>query len=92
MGMYRKIPKVVNAYQWFPPNPDSAESMKEDELGVLYDGEDDKGPFGKLRTIEGRVVIRPGDWVVSTSYGWHRIVSKDDFEHEYEAVSKDKEE
>lgn len=53
MGRYVKKPVVVEAVQWFRHG---------DHAAVIADGDDGAG---YIETLEGRLRVEPGDWVIT---------------------------
>ena len=84
MARYRKKPVVIEAEQWVAPNPDDPASLQEDHLMVLYGGEDEVGPFGRINTLEGRMRVRPGDWIITGVAGEHYPIKDEIFQQTYE--------
>ena len=48
--------------------------------------EEGEPPGGRIETLEGWMVVAPGDWIVTDAAGHKCPVSPDDFVKEYEAV------
>jgi len=54
MGRYVKKPIVIEAVQWFKHG---------DHAAVLHESGDDG--VGYIDTLEGRLRVEPGDWVIT---------------------------
>ena len=77
MPKYRKKPVVVEAEQWFPG--------KDVDGVVWYTWLDGKG---RIHTLEGEMVVSPGDWVVTGVKGEKYAVKPDIFEQTYEPIEE----
>lgn len=69
---FRKKPVVIDATQWFP--------------GVKIEGIQDQKPLAFVETLEGRMTVSPGDWVITGVKGEKYPCKPDIFEATYEAV------
>jgi hypothetical protein len=72
---YRKRPIVIEATQWFKHG---------DHDSVLRMMGNDE--FGVIPTIEGRMYVQPGDWIITGINGEHYPCKDDIFRKTYEAV------
>ncbi|MGI9413910.1 MAG: hypothetical protein ACR2PM_09580 [Hyphomicrobiales bacterium] len=77
MGKFQKKPVVIDAVQWFPGKP--------------VDGVDERRADGKpsqtvgvIKTLEGDMIARPGDWIVTGIEGEKYPVKDDIFKKTYE--------
>lgn len=79
MAQYRKKPVVIDAEQWYECH---------DIEGVVYsDGTDGIGvPHWYIDTLEGRMIVSPGDWIITGVKGEKYPCKPDIFEATYEAV------
>ena len=68
MGRYVKKPIVVEAVQWFRHG---------DHPAVVADSGDDS--VGYIDTLEGRLRVEPGDWVITGVAGEHYPCKPDIF-------------
>lgn len=92
MAKFRKKPIVIEAEQWFPG--------KEIE-GVMHPVPDTEFlvPFAQVHgadvavidTLEGRMFVSPGDWIITGVKGERYPCRPDIFEATYEAVDDKKE-
>jgi len=84
MPRFRKRALVIYAEQWIPaPN---ASRVHADRLGVRYNGSDGYGPMGLIKTREGPMRVRPGDWIITGVAGERYPCKPDIFAETYEAV------
>ena len=72
MGRYMKKPIVIEAVQWFRHG---------DHPAVLREPGD--GKVGYIDTLEGRLRVEPGDWVITGVAGEHYPCKPDIFEQLY---------
>lgn len=85
MKQYRKKPVVVEAIQW-----DGTREMAQQLL--LIDGlnglilPNDQGFTFKINTLEGRMVVSPGDFLIKGVKGEYYPCKPDIFAQTYEAV------
>lgn len=70
---FRKKPITISAEQWFPGSKIE---------GVVYDGGEDHR--GMIVTLEGAMIVMPGDWIVVGIKGERYAVKPDIFEATYE--------
>jgi hypothetical protein len=77
MAKFRKKPVVIEAEQWY-------EGVEIE--GVKYsDGVGDVGrPYWYVPTLEGRMVVSPGDWIITGVKGEKYPCKPDIFEATYE--------
>lgn len=83
---YRKRPVEVAAMQLTPATFKAVVDWAEPFVGA---GEDEQGVFVLIRTLEGDVWAREGDWVIRGVAGEFYPCRADIFEATYEAVSPD---
>lgn len=75
---YRKKPVVIEAVRWFY-------GMQMEGVTPMPDGE---GNFAYINTLEGRMIVNSGDWVITGVEG-ERYPCKDSiFRATYEPVEK----
>lgn len=72
MAKYRKRPIVVDAEQWQP--------------GKFVEGVVEYTGYGLIKTTEGRMLVRPGDWIIVGVAGEHYPCRDDIFQQTYETV------
>lgn len=81
MPRYRKRPVVIEAVQFNfadPIWPDGVEPAAENERGTGY---------GYIQTLEGRMMVADGDWVITGVKGEKYPCRADIFAATYEAVA-----
>jgi hypothetical protein len=72
---FRKKPVVIEATQWFQHG---------DHPAVVYHPQ---GPgLGAVSTLEGLMMVIPGDWIITGVKGEHYPCKPDIFEATYERV------
>lgn len=71
---FRKKPVVIDAVQWFP--------------GVTVDGVnvDYRNDVASIATLEGEMIVSPGDWIITGVKGEKYPCKPDIFEMTYEVV------
>ena len=81
MALYRKKPIIVDAVQ-----------AKEGEVSLLP-GVVREMSLGKwiIKTLEGPLEVKPGDWVITGVHGEHYPIKADIFAETYEMVPDNKE-
>ncbi len=74
MAKYRKRPIVIEAEQWFP--------------GIEIEGVHtiSGASHGIIRTLEGKMDVMPGDWVITGIQGEKYPIKDDIFALTYEPV------
>jgi hypothetical protein len=72
MARYLKKPVVIEAVQWFRPG---------DHPAVLVERTDDT--VGYIDTLEGRLRVEPGDWVITGVAGENYPCKPEIFEQLY---------
>ena len=72
MGRYMKKPIVIEAVQWFKHG---------DHAAVLAESDEDS--CGYIDTLEGRLRVEPGDWVITGVAGENYPCKPDIFEQLY---------
>lgn len=73
MNKFRKKPVVIEAEQWFPGS---------NIRGVEYEGGEDHR--ATIITLEGIMIVSPGDWIVTGIKGEKYAVKPEIFEATYE--------
>ena len=77
MGKFTKKPVVIDAVQWFPGKPVD---------GVVERRADGKSSrtVGVVKTLEGDMIARPGDWIITGVEGERYPVKNEIFKKTYE--------
>lgn len=87
---YRKKPVVVEAMQWFKmgdhPEVRPPVYMKEDHARWCRMQGLPEGSIGEIRTLEGWLLVTPGDWIITGVKGKHYPCKPNIFELTYEAA------
>lgn len=83
MAKYRKKPVVIEATQWFKMGDHPAVGMVPDFLASGARGESSPG----IETLEGKLCVTPGDWIITGVKGEHYPCKPDIFEATYEPVA-----
>lgn len=81
MAKFRKKPVVIEATQWFKMGDHAAVKQVLTVSGELMptDG-------GVIMTLEGRIFVSKGDWIITGSKGEHYTCKPSTFEQTYEAL------
>ena len=74
---FRKKPVVIEATQWFKDGDHPA-------VVKVTDG------YAVVKTLEGNMVVTPGDWIITGVKGEHYPCKPDIFEMTYEPVEASK--
>ena len=97
MAKYKKKPIPVEAEQWFPDKTVAGvhfenEATAEDLLCLerLLNLETEESLRGRpfVQTLEGRLYVSPGDWIMTGVEGEHWVVKPSIFEKTYEPVTE----
>ena len=72
---FRKKPVVIEATQWFKMG---------DHPAVFYN----HNSVPTIKTLEGEMFVRPGDWIITGVKGEHYPCKPDIFEATYEPVDE----
>ncbi len=85
---FRKKPIVVEAEQWFPDGRTVAGVVYHTEYGIPRFDEFDSGTetYPVVNTLEGRMRVSPGDWIITGVKGEKYPCKPDIFAATYEAV------
>ncbi len=86
MKRYRKLPVTIEAEQFAP-----AADFRPGEMrgGVHHSGCSDNGtPFYVVKTLEGHMQIRPGDWLIRGIQGEPYPCKPEIFAATYEPVDE----
>jgi hypothetical protein len=71
--LYRKKPVVIEAVQWFQPGDHDAVSLDKNGVSIVL-------------TLEGPMIVTPGDWIIKGVVGEFYPCKPDIFEKTYEPV------
>lgn len=87
MAQYRKKPVVIEATQYFPDNTTEIVGLiyTPGEKGADY-GSGIPGVSVSISTLEGRMKVSVGDWIITGVNGEKYPCKPDIFEKTYEAV------
>ena len=65
MAKYRKKPVVIEAVQWMPESkPEHCPGWLANLLGEYPEAFNPADGTLKIRTLEGEMTARPGDWII----------------------------
>jgi hypothetical protein len=80
MAQYRKKPVVIEATQWFAhgDHPAVMPMYTVNENGTTYQA--------FIQTIEGKMIVTPGDWIITGVKGEHYPCKHEIFLMTYEAA------
>lgn len=89
MAKYRKLPVVVEAEQFFyDPHTVTPQEIASWPVDVHGEVSRDTGDFyACIQTLEGCMVISPGDWIITGIAGERYPCKPDIFAATYEAVA-----
>ena len=73
---FKKKPVVIEATQWF--------KMGDHPAVLESHGNDRSYPY--IDTLEGPMLVQPGDWIITGVKGEHYPCKPDIFAHTYEAA------
>jgi hypothetical protein len=85
---YRKIPVVIEASPWWKPGDHPAVTFPV-PASVPLAAEADRGRLGAIKTLEGWLLVTPGDFVIRGVHGEHYACKPDIFAKTYERVDED---
>ena len=77
---YRKKPVIIEAVQWFKDGDHPAVRIHQHGGQVLVNGR------AYIDTLEGPLLVTPGDWIITGVKGEHYPCKPDIFAATYEAV------
>jgi hypothetical protein len=90
MSKYRKLPVVVEAFQWFPDKHEPGNGVlcpiSVQDARQLKIHEKQRQVHGVIQTLEGPHLVSPGNWVVTGVVGEKYSVRPDIFAKSYEPV------
>lgn len=80
MSKFIKKPIPVEAVQWFKAG---------DHPAVQFSGKDDTGrEIHSISTLEGRMMVSPGDWIITGVEGEHYAIKPQIFAKSYDPVTE----
>ncbi len=82
---YRKIPVVIEASPWWKPG-DHPAVMHPVPAEVPVGTEADRGRLGAIKTLEGWLLVTPGDFVIRGVHGEHDACKAEICAKTYEAA------
>lgn len=80
MGKFQKKPVVIDAEQWFP-------GRDVDGVEEQPSSDPDAEPVGIVKTLEGDMIARPGDWIITGVEGEKYPCKDEIFQKTYEPAS-----
>ena len=86
MPKFRKKPVVIEAEQFFPSKKPWPEGVYRVGGSQGTEDEDDSHVFCRIDTLEGKLSVSTGSWIVTGVQGERYPVKPDIFEATYEAV------
>lgn len=87
MPKYRKKPVVVEAEQWFPGKEVEGVMDKAMLSEVWFGAKAEDGRYF-IRTLEGDMIVMPGDYIITGVKGERYPCKPDIFEETYELVEE----
>lgn len=88
MGKFRRKPLIVEAEQWFE-NKKVEGVYTTKTISAGRDGSSD--PVGFIETLEGVMVVNPGDWIITGIEGEKYACKESVFEKTYEIYKEEPE-
>jgi hypothetical protein len=89
---YRKKPVVIDAVQWFKmgDHPKVYQSITAAKLNSEWERRQGlpDGSIGEIKTLEGYMLVTPGDYIITGVKGEHYPCKPDIFEMTYELVEE----
>ncbi len=80
MGKFQKRPVVIDAEQWFPGRDvDGVEEQPPEQPNAE--------PIGIVRTLEGDMIARSGDWIITGVEGEKYPCKNEIFKKTYEPAN-----
>lgn len=79
MTKFRKKPVVIHAEQWFP-------SKNITGVEINWDNNPMRSDSATIKTLEGRLHVSSGDWIITGVQGEKYPCKPDIFEMTYEAI------
>lgn len=89
MPKFRKKPVVIEATQWFKHGGHKAPTIPNARIVGDYRCEQCRKPLtlhGLIKTLEGEMMVCPGDWIITGIQGEHYPCKPDIFEATYEPL------
>lgn len=86
---YRKKPVVIDAVQWFPGVDIEGVIPISDGVSSSETADGSSWPaYATIKTLEGYMMVSPGDWIVTGVMGEKYPCKPDIFEMTYEAIEE----
>jgi hypothetical protein len=82
---FRKKPIIIEAEQWFPGKSIDGVITEYDET---LDNATGKPPFPFIRTLEGKMFVSSGDWIITGVNGEKYPCKPDIFEKSYDPIEE----
>jgi hypothetical protein len=79
MPLFRKKPVVIEAVQWFKPGDHP--SVEKTDIGIA-----ERCVVHAVLTLEGPMIVTPGDWIIKGVKGEHYPCKPDIFAATYDMV------
>ena len=89
MSKFRKRPIIIEAEQWRSPDSADMDVRLPEQISVILYANSDGGPPSRtyyIQTLEGRMLLSPGDWIITGIMGERYPCKPDIFEATYESV------
>jgi hypothetical protein len=83
---FRKKPVVIEATQWFKMGDHPMVRKPTASVNLEWERRQGlpKGSIGEIKTLEGWMLVTPGDWIITGVKGEHYPCKPDIFEMTYE--------
>src|SRR5690242_13841214 len=94
VAKYRKLPVIVEAEQWWPGKEIDGvlDPQRQDLPSIAFDVAEEKKVnlyrgYGWVETLEGGLIVSPGDYIITGVNGEKYPCKPDIFEQTYEVVN-----
>lgn len=84
MAKYRKRPVVIDAMRLPPKDEDASQELIDFLHAMDQDWESDKDGYIIIKTMEGNMSAKPGDWIIKGINGEYYPCDNDVFEKTYD--------
>ena len=86
---YRKKPVVIDAWEWTGKSPFELPVPEwcKPGHGIVFRKPDDGDPYVTINTLEGKMMVRPGDWIIRGVKGELYPCKPEIFAETYEPVT-----
>lgn len=85
MPIFRKKPVTIEAIQ-FTDKVSAVAILEWTDFKVAIDGSDRSNPFIEIDTLEGKMIAKPGDWIIRGVKGEFYPCKPDIFAATYDPV------